>query len=79
MIKLNKNKTKAIGIRLWWTNYIYWIPTIETELHSIPDSCLTNISIGDNYSAEGNNFELNIYILGLVINIDYWWKLKERK
>jgi hypothetical protein len=79
MIKLNKSKSKAIGIRWWWTNYIYWIPTIQTELHLLQDSCLTNISIGNRYNGEGNNFGLNILILGLIINIDYWWKLKEIK
>ena len=79
MIKLNKKKTKAIAIRWYWNNYIYWIPTIQTELHLIPNSCLTNISIGDNYSAEGNNFNINIYIFGLLISIDYWWKLRKDK
>ena len=77
MIKLNKKKTKAFAIRWWWTNYIYWIPTIQTELHLISDSCLTNISIKNNYSAEGNILGININILGLIINIEYWWKLKE--
>ena len=74
MIKLNKSKNKAIGIRIFWTNYIYWIPTIQTELCSE----VTNISIKNNYRGIGNKFGLNILILGLVINIDYWWKLKER-
>lgn len=78
MIKLNKNKTKALGLRVWWSNYIYWLPTIQTSLHLLPNSELTNLSIRNEFSAKGNNFELNIHILGLIFNISYWWNLKER-
>ena len=63
---------------MWWTNYIYWLPTIQTELHTLPNSWATNLSIGNSESFEGNNLSTTILILGLVINIDFWWNLKER-
>jgi len=78
MIKLNKKKTKAFAIRFWWTNYIYWIPTIQTALHLLPDGAITNLSVEDNYHAKGNNLEFNIFILGLYINIEYWWRLRKK-
>lgn len=76
MIKIINNK--AVAIRCWWTNYIYWIPTIQTELHLLPNSCLTNFNIKNVLFFEGNNFSVTFNILGVVIVIDYWWKLKER-
>lgn len=79
MIKLNKKKTKALAVRGWLAGDIYWIPTIQTELHLLPNSIFTNISIRDNYSAKGNVFSINIFIWIVLIKIDYWWKLKERK
>ena len=75
MIKLNESKSKAIAIRCWWTNYIYWFPTIQTELHLVPNSCLTSLSIRNVFRAKGNNITINFYFLGIVVNIDYWWKL----
>lgn len=77
-MRLFKGKTKQFFIRSWWTYYIYWIPTIQTEYHPIEDSILCNFDVGDSESYRGNNFGINLYWLIWVINIDYWWKVKEK-
>lgn len=79
MIKLINKKKKAIAIRLFWSWYIYLIPTIMTEYHSVEDSCLNSLSIGTNYSGEGNNISINLLIFVWQIDISYWWDLTERK
>jgi hypothetical protein len=77
MIKLNKNKTKALRVRWYWTNYIYWIPTIQTDLHIAPDGFLTVLFEEGKRDKIGSHLGVSFYILGLTIHFNYWWNLKE--
>jgi len=79
MILLNKNKTKAIAIRSWWSWYIYWLPTVMTEYHPKEESVLTNISIRDEFNANGSCITINIFFFIWHIDIDYWWNLTNKK
>lgn len=79
MIKFNKKGTKAFGIRIWWTNYIYLIPTIMIVFYLIKNDALMYLDVGHDIHKKGNSFILNVYFLGFVISIEYWWNMTDRK
>jgi len=69
-------KTKRIFIRVWWTNYIYWLPTILTSYHNRNDNALINFYVKrEGQSYVGSKINISILWLGGIININYWWNI----